>query len=130
MKFATRPTRNSATAAFTLAEVLAAMLLMAIVLPVALQGLHVASISGEIAQRKTDASRVGERILNENLVTTNWSQGTQSGAVMEGQTTYKWSLTSENWNQDAMQVISVEVKYPVRGQDYSVKLSTLANPTQ
>src|SRR6266567_846947 len=62
-------------AAFTLAEVLAALLFMAIVIPVALEGMHVASRAGSVAVRKREAARVAERILNESLVTTNWNNG-------------------------------------------------------
>jgi Tfp pilus assembly protein PilV len=70
--------------AFTLAEVLAAMLFLAIVIPAAVEALHVASLAGEVAARKGAAARVADRILNESLVTTNWNNGTQSGTVTEG----------------------------------------------
>src|SRR5437899_934923 len=63
------------TAAFTLAEVLAALLFMAIVIPVALEGMHVASRAGSVAVRKREAARVAERLLNESIITTNWSNG-------------------------------------------------------
>ena len=66
---------------FTLAEVLAALLFMAIVVPVAMEGLHIASLAGAVAQRKSEAARIAQRVLNESLVTTNWSQSLQSGTV-------------------------------------------------
>jgi hypothetical protein len=37
-------------------------------------------------------------------------------------------LTSQNWPADAMQLLTAEVKFSAQGRDYSVKLSTLANP--
>ena len=113
-------------AAFTLAEVLAALLFMAIVIPVALQGLRIASRAGEVAERKSQAARVAERILNENIVTTNWTQAIQSGSVDEGGRHYTWALHNDQWNQDNMQVLSVEVTYQVQNVPYSVRLSTLA----
>ncbi len=114
--------------AFTLAEVLAALLFLAIVIPAAVEALHVASLAGEVAARKGVAARLADRILNESLVTTNWNTGTQSGTVAEGTQEFHWTLTSQNWSADAMQLLTVEVKYPAQGRDYSVKLSTLANP--
>ena len=45
--------------AFTLAEVLAAMLFLAIVIPAAVEALHVASLAGEVAARKGAAARIG-----------------------------------------------------------------------
>jgi hypothetical protein len=116
------------TSAFTLAEVLAAMLFLAIVIPAAVEALHISSLAGEVAVRKSAAARIADRILNESLVTTNWSGGQQSGTATEGTLDFRWTLTSQNWPQDAMQLLTVEVKYLAQGKDYSVKLSTLANP--
>jgi hypothetical protein len=118
---------NPKRAAFTLAEVLAALLFLAIVIPTAVEVLHVASLAGEVAVRKSAAARVADRILNESLVTTNWSNGTQSGTVTEGILDFKWKLTSQNWPEDSMQWLTAEVMFSAQGKEYSVKLSTLAN---
>jgi len=140
MKFGTR-TNNHPSAfarlrrdksAFTLAEVLAALLFMAIVIPVALEGMHVASRAGSVAVRKREAARVAERILNESLVTTNWNNGgSQVGAVVEGIRQFQWTLRNEPWNVDqntsTMRLLSVEVTYAAQGQNYSVRLSTLVD---
>ena len=130
MKFAIKKcsaSRNAASA-FTLAEVLAALLFMAIVIPVAMQGLRISSRAGELAERKREAARVAERILNESIVTTNWSKSASSGVVQEGDREYRWSLRNESWTQSTMKLLSVEVAFPVQGEDYTVQLSTLANP--
>ena len=114
-------------AAFTLAEVLAAMLFLAIVIPAAIEALHVASLSGEVAVRKGEAARLADRILNESIVMTNWNTGTQNGTITDGPQEFRWTLSSQNWPVDAMQLLTVEVKYAAQGRDFSVKLSTLAN---
>ena len=126
MKFGT-PTNKKLAAAFTLAEVLAALLFLAIVIPAVVETLHVASLAGEVAARKGAAARVADRVLNEGLVLTNWSNGSQNGTVTEGAQEFRWNLSSQNWPQDAMQLITAEVKYTAQGRDYSVKLSTLAS---
>jgi len=126
MKLATAKTKPCA--AFTLAEVLAAMLFLAIVIPAAVEALHISSLAGEVAVRKGAAARIADRILNESLVTTNWSGGgQQNGTVTEGTLDFRWTLTSQSWPQDAMQLLTAEVKYQAQGKDYLVKLSTLAN---
>ncbi len=127
---ATPSPRSGRSAGFTLAEVLAALMFMAIVIPVAVQGLRIASRAGEVAQRKDQAARVAERVLNEHIVTTNWNQSVQSGTLLEGGLQYRWTLRNELWSQDAMQLLSVEVVYAVQNQDYSVRLSTLASSQQ
>jgi type II secretory pathway pseudopilin PulG len=118
---------KNSNAAFTLAEVLAALVFMAIVIPVVLHGLNIASLAGEVAQRKGQAARIAERVLNENLVTTNGNQTSQSGTVNQGVGQFNWTLRSENWNGDTLRQISVQVDYPVRDKTYSVRLSTLAD---
>jgi len=132
MKFTTKP--NSAPPrgvdAFTLAEVLAALVFMAIVIPVAVQGLQIASRAGAVAERKREAARVAERILNESIVTTNYFQAVSSGRVLEAEREYRWTLRTEPWTESAMQLLSVEVTFPVQGQDYTVPMSTLVSSPQ
>lgn len=126
MKLATATNCNRA-AGFTLAEVLAALLFLAIVVPVAVQALHMATKAGEVAVRKNEAARVADRILNESIVMTNWTSGTQSGTVSEGAEDFRWTLTSQKWPQDSMQLLAAEVTYSAQGKDYSVTLDTLAS---
>ena len=115
-------------AAFTLAESMAALLFLAIVIPVAVEAIYTASLAGEVAARKGSAARIADRVLNESLVMTNWSNGTQNGTATEGGREFRWTLTSASWPQDsAMSVVTAEVKFLARGKDYSVKLETLAS---
>jgi type II secretory pathway pseudopilin PulG len=118
-------------AAFTLAEVLAALVFMAIVIPVAVEALRVASRAGEVSYRKTVAARVAERVLNEMVVTSQTQGISQTGVADEGQQQYRWTIRSEPWTQDAMLLVRVEVLFAVQGRDYDVHLSTLvSNGTQ
>src|SRR6266705_4660414 len=85
-------------AGFTLAEVLAALVFMAILIPVALEGLSIASRAGEIAARKSEAALVAERVLSESVVTTNWSATVQNGTLRQGFQEFKWTLHNDPWN--------------------------------
>jgi Tfp pilus assembly protein PilV len=129
-----RRPRRSRRAGFTLAEVLAALLFMAIVIPAAVEGLHIASLAGTVAQRKGEAARVAQRLLAESLVTTNWNQSVQSGTLVEGQRQFRWSLRNDPWNQDPNQdvvrLLSVEVTFAAQNRDYSVRMSTLVDSSQ
>jgi len=122
-------TRSRSTAGFTLAEVLAALLFMAIVTPAAIEGMHIASLAGTVAQRKGEAARVAQRLLAESLVTTNSSQSAQSGTLTEGQRQFNYTMRSDPWSQDpsqnAIRQLSVEVKFTAQNRDYSVRMSTL-----
>jgi type II secretory pathway pseudopilin PulG len=97
--------------AFTMVEVLAAMMFMAIVIPAAVEGLRVASRAGVVAQRKAVAARIGDRLLNDALLANQFSQSVQpgmgnvpvqSGVEQYGPIQYRWTMRSEPWNQSAM----------------------------
>jgi type II secretory pathway pseudopilin PulG len=122
--------RRRFEAGFTLAETLAALMFMAIVIPVAIDALRIASTAGEVAQRKAEAARVAERVLNESVVTANGDLPTQSGTILERGHEFQWTLRSALWPSDSMQMLTVEVTFPARDRNYSVRLSTLVNLQQ
>lgn len=127
----TRPIRGRAStrsaAAFTLAEVLAALAFMAIVIPVAVEGLRVANQAGQLALRKSVAMRIADRVINETLAASSSALGQPRGVIREGATDYEWNLRTETWPRDSMRLVTVEVVYDVQGEEYDVRLSTLTD---
>ena len=123
-----RPVRGKARCAFTLVEVLAALLMMAIVIPVTMEGMSVASRAGVLGQRKAAAMRVAERVLNELIVEGETQQTTSSGSIADGDITYPWAMRSETWSEDAMLHMTVTVTFTVQGNNYDVSASTLIAP--
>jgi len=122
---------NRTRAAFTLVEVLAALAFMAIVIPVAVDGLRIANLAGQVGHRKAIAARIAERVLNESVVTGQFRNSMQNGTIQEGVQAYQWVLRSEPWPLDAMRLVTVQVNFPVQGREYDVRLSTLVdNSTQ
>lgn len=125
------PAVDRARAGFTLAEVLAALLFMAIVIPVAVHGLQIASRAGSVSERKALAARLAESKLNELIVTRQWSSSASKGTIAEGFQNYTWRLESQPWAEDgAMRLVTVWVTVPVQGQDYEVPVSTLVDASQ
>jgi len=136
-------------AGFTLAEVLAALAFMAIVIPVAVHGLQIANRAGVVAQRKAMAAGIGERVINEIVVARAWTQTTRSGTQNAGPYRFTWTIHNQPWNaltsvQSSTSVtgvntgvvtanniheLSVDVSFDVQGQAYSVHLSTLVDTT-
>jgi type II secretion system protein I len=114
---------------FTLVEVLAALLMMAIVIPVAMEALSVSSRVGVLGQRKAAAMRVAERLLSELIVEGQTQQATSSGTLVEGDLTYPWTSRVENWPEDALQQLTVTVQFSVQGGLFDVSASTLVPPT-
>lgn len=113
---------------FTLAEVLAALVFLAIVIPVVAQGLSLASKTGATASRRYQAGLVAERVLNEAIVTTNWGVAEVKGLARQGIQEFQWTLRSEPWLVDSkvsLHLLSADVIYSVQGRDQTVTMSTL-----
>ena len=117
-------------AGFTLAEVLAALVFMAILIPVAVSGLRVANLAGQVSLRRAAAARVGERVLNELIVTGQTKQSAASGTFAEGAQEYHWDMRLEPWLENNLRLLTVKVTFPVQGQNHDVSLSTVVDTTQ
>src|SRR5919197_3981389 len=119
------PGGNRGRAAFTLVEVLAALAFMAIVIPVAVEGLRIANQAGQVGQGKVEAAQLADRVLNELIVTGQYRSAAQNGTVQQGTRLYRWSMRSEPWSQDAMRLVTVQINFLVQGRNYDLSLSTL-----
>jgi type II secretory pathway pseudopilin PulG len=117
---------------FTLAEVLAALLFMAILIPVTMHGVSVASRAGILGQRKATAMRIAERVLDEQILSGQMATATPYGSIVEGDINYAWTMKSDPWPEDItimMNVVTVRVEFDVQGTTFDVAVSTLYDPT-
>ena len=134
---------------FTLVELLVAMALMAVLIPVIVQGLRVATLAGEVSQRKALAVRIAERVLNETILT-GQSQSATAGNESAGPYQFHWTIKNEPWsqlsglamlttsnginqavvNQNNIHELSVDVTYAAQNRNFSVHLSTIINVAQ
>lgn len=117
-------------AGFTFVEVLAAMLFMAIVIPVAVQGLSIATRAGVVAERTRTATQLADGLLTELVVTNEWRNSDSEGDFGEEWPRYRWTIEEEAWDEDTMRVITATVAYEVQGREYTVQLSTLVDETE
>ena len=114
---------------FTFVELLAAMLFMAIVIPVAMEGIILANRVGVGAERKRAAALLADRKLSEAIVTESWRDGDQAGDFGEAWPGFSWMLSTEAWPEDAMRMVTVSVIYRVQERQYAERMTTLANET-
>lgn len=119
---------------FTLMEVLAALVFLAILVPAVLSALSLSSRVSTLAERRAVAAELAENQLNEELIANTW----QTAAATQGDfgpdyPGYSWQMTQTSWNGtgDAMTSnmteLTMEVTFPVQGQPQSVKLTTLVS---
>ena len=107
---------------FTLAEVLAAMLFVAILIPAVVRGLTLANRAAVVAERSDTAVHLAEKRLNELLLNDEWVSAGTSGDFGEAYPLYRWELLRGTWREDDMNELTLRVLFPVQGRDYDVVL--------
>ena len=117
-------------AAFTLVEVLAALLLVAIVLPVVMQGVSLATTAASSARRRTEAASLAQSKLAEILATEGWRGGVLSGyfSAADGYNAddYGWRVEVIPWTPEPyVRQLTVHVTWDRAGGEQSVTLTTL-----
>jgi type II secretory pathway pseudopilin PulG len=121
-----------AEGAFTLIEVLAALLMMAIVIPVALEGMSIVSRAAVLGEHKVAAMRVAERVLNEQLSVLTQGQPiptSGNGTETDGDMNYPWTMETVPWPQDTnLTEMTVKVTFTLQGNPYEMSLATLFDP--
>ncbi len=114
---------------FTFAELLAAMVFAAIVIPVALQGIGYANRASVYAERKIQATWLAEKLLNETIITESWQSTVNQGQFQNEYSIYRWELNTQVWNGDIMEVQAV-VFFPVQNKEHFVRISTLVDNSE
>jgi general secretion pathway protein I len=124
---------------FTLIEVLAALILLAIVLPAAMRGVTLASAAASSAQKRTTAASLATSKLQEIIATGQIQNGAQAGDFSEEGAVYqgfRWDAQTSNWTQagfnaqdlgqiNTLQQLDLRVTWRARGGEQSLTLSTL-----
>ncbi|HEX7010215.1 MAG TPA: prepilin-type N-terminal cleavage/methylation domain-containing protein [Phycisphaeraceae bacterium] len=135
------PRRLNQRRAFTLLETLAALLLMAIVLPVTMRAISMAlSVAGEAAQRQ-QAVALARSKLAELRLNSAWQEAApqgdftqtpsgepvqlQAGQLDQAAASFHWSAQVEDWLDPSLRVLRVRVEYLHRGSPRHVELTTL-----
>ena len=135
---------RTSRAAFTLVEILASLLFLAIAVPAIVGALGVASRASEVAERSSVAGNLAENKLNEFLVGNAWQSAAQpSGDFGTDFPNFRWQMTTQTWagntantgttstsalGANTLTELAVEVFYPVQGSEHSVRLTTLVSP--
>jgi prepilin-type N-terminal cleavage/methylation domain-containing protein len=113
---------------FTLVEVLATMVLIGIVIPVAMRGVSVALNTASAAKRQAEAATLGEAKLNELVSLGDWTAGATSGDFGQDWPDYRWRLQTVARDFDVTEIV-LTVQWSERGQERVLNLSTLATAT-
>jgi prepilin-type N-terminal cleavage/methylation domain-containing protein len=114
---------------FTLVEVLAALVLIGIVMPVAMRGVSLAMAAASSARHASIAAGLAESKLNQIVVENSAGTGVGSGATAGDfspeQPEYRWMLQTFPRDYNLTE-LSLRVSWQERGQERSLVVTTLA----
>ncbi len=120
--------RSRKSAAFTLVEVLATIVFVAIVLPVAMHGISVATSIAGLARHRAEAAVLAQSKLNELIATREWQNGLLSGEFDEDHPGYKWTVEIKDWDTSSLKELDLTVSWNAGGREQRATLSTLVEP--
>ncbi|HUB25994.1 MAG TPA: type II secretion system protein [Tepidisphaeraceae bacterium] len=122
----------SACHGFTLIEVLATLMLLAIVLPTIMRGITLAQQAADSSRHRTEAAGLAQMELDQIVAAQSWQTGDQSGDFSPDWPNYTWKSTVVPWPGDTtgagIDEIDLTVNWNWTGKQESVVLSTLAYP--
>lgn len=120
---AVRPCK-AGRSAFTLIEILVTLVLIAIVFPVAMKGITLASSVAGSARHNTEAAALAETKLNELVLTENWNTVDQTGDFGSDWPEYSWS-SQTTYRDVGLLEMQVQVTWTAHGQPRSLAVTTL-----
>ena len=112
--------------AFTLVEVLATLVLLGIILPIAMRGVSMAMAAASNAKRTAEATVLAEAKLNELVADGKWASGALSGDFAPTQPEYQWACLTQTRDYGLTEV-AIRVTWTDRGQVREMIVATLAN---
>jgi prepilin-type N-terminal cleavage/methylation domain-containing protein len=117
--------RNRRRRGFTLVEVLATLVLLGIILPIAMRGVSMAMAAASNARRTSEATSLAEAKLNMLLADGTWASGSLSGDFSPDQPEYQWACLTQNRDYGLTEV-AVRVTWSDRGHVREMIVATLA----
>ena len=136
---------SSRRRAFTLVEILATLVLLAIILPVAMSGISLALRVADESRRQTEAASLAETKMAEVLAMQQWQTASQAGDFAPDRPEYRWvaqvnewqgatqgttlgtalSTTQSTTQSGALKQLDVQVLWNSKNRERCVTLSTL-----
>jgi len=113
--------------AFTLVEVLATVLLISIVIPVAMKGITLSTRMASHSKRQIQALYLAQSKLAELIASQNWKNSSKSGNFGSDWLDYEWKLETAEWQVESVYQLDLQVSWDkvTRLEKRSVSLSTL-----
>ncbi len=117
------------TRGFTFVELLATVVLLGIVMPVAMRTIGLCTrLAGQSRQRMEAASLASIK-LTELIASGDWQTGARSGEFNDWPG-YRWTFDVFNWTESTVRQLDVTVHWQSQGRPRELVLSTLVYPEE
>ncbi len=121
--------RHGRTGGFTFVELLATIVLLGIIMPVAMQTIGLCTrLAGQSRQRMEAVSLASVK-LTELIASGDWESGARSGDF-EDWPDYRWTVDVSNWTESTVRQLDVTVSWEAQGRPRELILSTLVYPEE
>jgi len=110
---------------FTFIELLATVVLIAIIMPVAMQSIGLCTRLGGLSRRQIEAASLATTKMTELIVTGEWENGNQRGNFGDDWPGYEWKASVTNWTDASVRQLELTVLWESMGRQRTVTLTTL-----
>jgi len=113
---------------FTFIELLATVVLIAIIMPVAMKSIGLCTTLGGLSRRQIEAASLAKTKMTDLIATGDWENGNQQGDFGKDWPGYTWKASVVNWTDATVRQLDLTVLWESAGRQRSVTLSTLRYP--
>ena len=113
---------------FTFIELLATVVLIAVIMPVAMRSITLCTRLGGDSRRRIEAASLARTKLTELVVSGDWATGAKNGGFGNDWPGYRWEADVSNWTDSTVRQLDVTVHWQSRGNEREVVFSTLIYP--
>ena len=113
---------------FTFIELLATVVLIAIIMPVAMQCIALCTRLGGQSRKQIEAASLASTKLTELTASQDWETGEKSGEFGPDWPGYRWTADVSNWTDSTLRQLDLTVLWQSQGRQRSITLSTLVYP--
>ena len=113
---------------FTFIELLATVVLIGIIMPVAMHSIALCTRLGGQSRKQIEAASLARTKLTELTASQDWQTSERAGDFGDDWPGYRWTAEVTSWTDSTLSQLDLTVLWQSQGRQRSVMLSTLVNP--
>lgn len=117
--------QNHRLGGFTFIELLATVVFLGIIMPVAMQSIGLCTRLGGQSRKQVEAASLAFTKLTELTCSKNWQSGEKSGDFGTDWPGYRWNAVVSSWTDSAVDQLELTVTWHSQGRERSVTFCTL-----